>query len=79
MGSSPFSFVRMSIGYLYQAAKRRLRQWTKPLSHTLVLSAAMDLTRSRSELVLENAFLRQHVLAEYSHPFAFRAITQRDH
>jgi putative transposase len=61
MNLSPFSFVRMSIGYLYQAAKRRLRQWTKPLSHALVLNAAMDLTRSKSELVLENAFLRQQL------------------
>jgi transposase InsO family protein len=61
MSSLPFSFVRTSIGYLYQAAKRRLRQWTMPHSHALVLNAAMDLTRSKSELVLENAFLRQQL------------------
>jgi putative transposase len=62
MSSSPFSFVRMSIDSFYQAAKRRLRQWTKPNSHALVLNAAMDLTRSKPELVLENMLLRQQLI-----------------
>ena len=56
------SFVRHSTDALCQAVKRRLRQWTKPDNHTLVLNAAVDLTRSKSELVLENALLRQQLI-----------------
>ena len=62
MNFSPFSFVRQSIDSLCQAAKQRLRQWTKPDNHALVLNAAMDLTRSKSELVLENMLLRQQLI-----------------
>ena len=62
MSYSPFSLVRKSIVSLYQAAKWRLRQWTKPGNHDLVLNAAMDLTRSRPELILENMLLRQQLI-----------------
>jgi len=62
MSFSPFSFVRKSIDSLCQAARQRLRQWTKPDSHSLALSAAMDLTRSKPELVLENILLRQQLI-----------------
>jgi hypothetical protein len=48
-----FSFVRHSIDAPVQAVKQRLRQWKKPDNHTLVLNAALDLTRSKSELMLE--------------------------
>jgi putative transposase len=57
-----FSFVRHSIDALVQAVMQRLRQWTKPDKHTLVLNAALDLTRSKSELMLENALLRQQLI-----------------
>ncbi len=57
-----FSLVQHSIDSLCQAVKQRLRQWTKPDNHTLVLNAAMDLTRSKSELMLENALLRQQLI-----------------
>jgi putative transposase len=62
MSFSPFSFVRKSIASLCQAAKQRLCQWTKPDSHSLALSAAMDLTPSKPELVLENILLRQQLI-----------------
>jgi hypothetical protein len=52
-----FSFTK-SIGSLWQAVKRRFRQWTKPINDTLVLSTALDLIRSKPELVLENALNR---------------------
>jgi hypothetical protein len=55
-------FVRNSIGSYCQAAKQCLRQWTKPDNHDWVLDAAMDLTRSRQELLLENMLLRQQLL-----------------
>ena len=56
------SFIRQSIGALFQAVKQRIRRWTKPDNHTLVLNAAGDLTRSKSELMLENALLRQQLI-----------------
>ena len=62
MNSSPLSFVRQSIDSICQAAKQRLRRWTKPDNHALVLNAAMDLTRSKSELLLENMLLRQQLI-----------------
>jgi len=56
-----FSFAQ-SIGSLWQAVKRWFRQWTKPINDTMVLSTALDLTRSRLELMLENALLRQQLI-----------------
>ena len=53
-----FPFVRQTIDALSQAVKQRLRQWTKPHNRALLPNAAMDLTtRSKWELVLENALL----------------------
>jgi hypothetical protein len=62
MSSSPFSFGRKSIDSLCQSAKQRLRHRTKPHIHDLVLNAAMDLTRSKQELVQENMLLRQQLI-----------------
>lgn len=39
-----------------------IRRWVKPTTQSLVLGALADLTRERSELMLENAFLRQQVI-----------------
>jgi putative transposase len=58
---SLFSLILRSIGSLWQAIKRPLRQWTKPDNHSLALNAALDMTRSKSELVLENALLCQRL------------------
>ena len=55
-------FLRQSVQLLCQAVKRRFRQWTKPNNHTLILNIALDLARSKSELVLENALLRQQLI-----------------
>ncbi len=42
---------------LLQAFKQRLRRWTKPDNRALALNVALDLARSRSELMIENALL----------------------
>jgi hypothetical protein len=55
-------FFAQSIGFLWQAVKRPFRQWTKPVDNTLVLSTILAVTRSKSELVLENALLRQQLI-----------------
>ena len=67
---------RQSVHRLWRAVKRRLRRWTKPNSH-LILNVAADLTRSRVELVLENAFLRQQLIILERHSKR-PALTQRD-
>ena len=45
------------------AVRRRLLRWSRPAASTsLVLGATTDLLRSRSELVAENALLRQQLI-----------------
>ncbi len=39
-----------------------IRRWVKPTKQSWALGMAADLTRGPSELVLENAFLRQQVI-----------------
>ncbi len=56
------NFPQQAIRALCQAVKHLLRRWTKPNNDALVLHAALDLTRSRTELVLENALLRQQLI-----------------
>ena len=55
-------FLRQIVHSLSQTVKQRLRQWTKPDNHTLVLNTALDLTRPKPELVLENLLLRQQLI-----------------
>jgi putative transposase len=62
MRFSPFSFMRKSIDSVCQSATQRLRQWTKPHNQDLVPNAAIDPTRSKQELVLENMLLRQQLI-----------------
>jgi hypothetical protein len=62
MSFRPFSVVRSSVISFCQAGMQLLRHWTKPDNYALVLDAAMDLTRSKSELVLENMLLRQQLI-----------------
>ena len=56
------NFLRQSVHALCQAVQHFLRRWTKPSNDALVSNAAVDLTRSKTELVLENALLRQQLI-----------------
>ena len=56
------SFLHQLAHSLRQAVEQRLWKWTKPENHGAVLNAALDLTRCRSELVMENALLRQQLI-----------------
>jgi transposase InsO family protein len=56
------NFLRQIAHTLSQAVIQRLRQWTKPDNHTLPPNTALDLTRSKPELILENALLRQQLI-----------------
>jgi putative transposase len=57
-----FSLARDHMHSLFQVVKKRLRQWAKPGNYALVLNGASDLTRSKSELLLENMLLRQQLI-----------------
>src|SRR5947209_6028892 len=52
---------RLSDGCRY-ALSSRLTHWTKPLTSSLPLSTLTDLSRSKSELIAENALLRQQLI-----------------
>lgn len=42
--------------------QEHIRRWTKPATSTLVSGLFSDLTRSRTDLVVENALLRQQLI-----------------
>jgi len=52
-------FVKRGLKAIGSRCIERLRKWTKPDNHGLVGGAMADATRSKSELMLENALLRQ--------------------
>ena len=62
MNFSLFSLVHDCVHSLVQAVKRHFRQWTRPDNHDLVLNSVPDLTRSKSELLLEDKLLRQQLI-----------------
>jgi hypothetical protein len=62
MGLNLPSFIRRCLDSLCHDAKHRLRRWTKPDNQAFALNAVLDLMRSKLELVLENALLRQQLI-----------------
>ena len=58
---SLFGLVRQILGSLCQVLLQPIRCWTKPDNHTPIPNAALDLTRPKSEVMLENALLRQQL------------------
>ena len=59
---SLFALVRQILGSLCQILLKPVRRWIKPDNHAPIPNAALDLMRSKSELMLENALLRQQVI-----------------
>jgi putative transposase len=55
------SLLRLKDGCL-DALSSRFARWTKPLTSSLPLQTLADLGRSKSELVAENALLRQQLI-----------------
>ncbi len=55
-------FVKRGLKAIGSRCIERLRKWTKPDNHGLVGGAMADATRSKSELMLENALLRQQLI-----------------
>ena len=54
--------ILSSCGNLGRLVKQYLKQWTKPVTATLVTGAVLDLTRSRADLIAENVMLRQQLI-----------------
>ena len=54
-------FRRLKDGCL-EALSSRFARWTKPLASSLPLQTLADLGRSKSELLAENALLRQQLI-----------------
>ena len=50
------------LSHLLNIAKQKLRNLVKPDNYALVVNGITDLTRSKSELILESAFLRQQLI-----------------
>ncbi|MFC1976343.1 hypothetical protein ACFLXQ_08080 [Chloroflexota bacterium] len=42
--------------------KQQLKQWSKPVTATLVTGSLTDMTRSKADLIAENAMLRQQLI-----------------
>jgi hypothetical protein len=42
--------------------QERIKLWTKPVTSSLAVGILSDLTRSRADLVVENALLRQQLI-----------------
>ncbi len=49
-------------GFFLDVLHPRLVRWTKPLTPSLPLGTLIDLGRSKSELIVENALLRQQLI-----------------
>jgi putative transposase len=61
MGRVFISLHRMKEGCLH-ALTSRFARWTKPIGTSLPLATLTDLSRSKSELIAENALLRQQLI-----------------
>ena len=57
-----FTFIRLWTRYCLQSLHHRFVAWTKPDTTSLMPGMLTDLTRSKSELVAENALLRQQLI-----------------
>jgi hypothetical protein len=56
-----FNFRKVIIRQGIQLLNQKLQQWSQPTAGNAVAEPITDLRRPKSELVLENALLRQQV------------------
>ncbi len=54
--------LRQGFVFILQRVEERLKHWTQPKNVGLLPGAVIDMSRSKSELVAENAFLRQQLI-----------------
>ena len=57
-----FSTIWNTCKSLFNRVKKAVKTWTKPANVTLAVGAITDLSRSKSDLLVENAMLRQQLI-----------------
>ena len=57
-----FSAIWNACKSVFHYVKDTIKQWTKPATAILAVGAVQDLSRSKSDLVVENAILRQQLI-----------------
>jgi hypothetical protein len=55
-------FGSSEMGKILLWLQERIKRWTKPATSVLIIGVLSDLTRSRTDLVVENALLRQQLI-----------------
>ena len=61
MLSRLFTHLKSFASRILPELSRRLKQWTTPLTETVVGGAVTDVTKSKPELIAENALLRHQL------------------
>jgi hypothetical protein len=54
--------IKSCVVRVVREIEQRFKQWTKPNNESLVAGTLADVTRSKGELIAENALLRQQVI-----------------
>jgi putative transposase len=62
IGSRVLTHILRLKGYCLDVLHPRFVRWTKPLTSSLLLGTLADLSRSKSQLIAENALLRQQLI-----------------
>lgn len=60
--SLPLNSLKRQLFFKLHALQERVLRWLKPLTTSLVPGTLPDLTRGKSELIAENALLRQQLI-----------------
>jgi len=56
------SLICQCLEHILNTVAKHIQRWCKPDNPSLFANAALDLTRSKTELILENAFLPQQLI-----------------
>src|SRR5687768_16568583 len=54
--------LRQGFVFIIQRIEQRFKHWSQPKNAGLLLGTITDMTRNKSELMVENAFLRQQLI-----------------
>jgi hypothetical protein len=55
-------WLRQGLHPIIESLNECYKQWTRPDTGSLVMGTLIDVTRSKRDLIAENAFLRQQVI-----------------
>ena len=59
--------VAQAVQPIVRKVEVRMKAWTKPATKSLIGGTAADLVKSKPELIVENAFLRQQLIVVTRH------------